>query len=642
MRATTKLCLLVAAAVLVVTVSSAGVRAEVYCDSCEECNTAIAAGSSPVVLSADIVTTEHCISIQRDNIVFDCDGHTIQGDGAPDMAIRVFGTISVDLNNVTVQNCTTVGFGSGIMLWHTYASKVLSNHTNDSGNEGIGAWYSTNTVIQNNESTRNWWGVHLATNTGLTMSGNVFCDNNKYDVLAEDTTGTGMENTCDILYEWPDYPPYDQWECSSPCEECTTDEDCDDGRPCTDDTCVDSACEHTNNIAPCDDDNVCTTGDTCSGGTCAGTAINCDDTDACTNDSCDPATGCVNAAIICDDGNICTDDTCNVATGCVVANNTAPCSDGDACTGPDACSGGACVPGPAVVCDDEDVCNGAETCDTVAGCQAGTPLLCDDGNVCNGAETCDPVGGCQAGTPLVCDDGNVCNGAETCDAVAGCQAGTPLVCDDGSACTNDSCDPATGCVNEEISCDDTNSCTSDSCDPATGCVHVEISCDDTNACTSDSCDPAVGCVNAAISCDDANACTNDSCDPAIGCVNGCSATGSADPCCTDPACTGVPICEAPPCTDADGDGYGNPASLLCTYPELDCNDSDAAVNPGATEIPENGIDDDCNYTTPAWGTPASTMGTLKEKRLSDIMNNLLMLSVPLGIIGLRRRLRRKK
>ena len=35
----------------------------------------------------------------------------------------------------------------------------------------------------------------------------------------------------------------------------------------------------------------------------------------------------------------------------------------------------------------------------------------------------------------------------------------------------------------------------------------------------------------------------------------------------------------PSCTDNDGDGYGDPASTLCTYPELDCDD-DSSDDPG--------------------------------------------------------------
>ncbi|MEO5946210.1 MAG: MopE-related protein, partial [Chitinophagaceae bacterium] len=53
--------------------------------------------------------------------------------------------------------------------------------------------------------------------------------------------------------------------------------------------------------------------------------------------------------------------------------------------------------------------------------------------------------------------------------------------------------------------------------------------------------------------------------------------------------------------DMDGDGYGNAAVTIqaCTLPagyvsnSTDCNDANAAVNPGATEVC-NGVDDNCN------------------------------------------------
>ncbi|MFN7952523.1 MAG: phosphatidylinositol-specific phospholipase C domain-containing protein [bacterium] len=61
------------------------------------------------------------------------------------------------------------------------------------------------------------------------------------------------------------------------------------------------------------------------------------------------------------------------------------------------------------------------------------------------------------------------------------------------------------------------------------------------------------------------------------------------------ALNGFPVA----CHDADGDGYGSPASPDCPAGfELDCDDTNGAVYPGATELPGNGIDDDCDPATP--------------------------------------------
>ncbi len=78
------------------------------------------------------------------------------------------------------------------------------------------------------------------------------------------------------------------------------------------------------------------------------------------------------------------------------------------------------------------------------------------------------------------------------------------------------------------------------------------------------------------------------------CLNGATCTdasGYPDCTCID-GYTGY-YCDTPPaCTDNDEDGYGNPASAGCPHPELDCDDGDATVYPGASELCD-GIDNQC-------------------------------------------------
>ncbi|WP_256868037.1 putative metal-binding motif-containing protein [Candidatus Entotheonella palauensis] len=77
--------------------------------------------------------------------------------------------------------------------------------------------------------------------------------------------------------------------------------------------------------------------------------------------------------------------------------------------------------------------------------------------------------------------------------------------------------------------------------------------------------------------------------------------------------------------DADGDGFGSTSMTVedCSAPagfvdnSEDCDDTDAAVNPGATEIEGNGIDDDCNPDTPDGPTATCPCEVLSSPTVWD-------------------------
>jgi len=118
-------------------------------------------------------------------------------------------------------------------------------------------------------------------------------------------------------------------------------------------------------------------------------------------------------------------------------------------------------------CDDEDLCT--ENDIWVAGvCTGGTPVDCDDGNQCT-LDSCDPEEGCknvpQDGLP--CDDGDACTVGDEC-AAGVCTGGTLVDCDDFNPCTDDSCDPATGCIN--VPAPEGTQCDGGECDGAGNCI----------------------------------------------------------------------------------------------------------------------------------------------------------------------------
>ncbi len=313
--------------------------------------------------------------------------------------------------------------------------------------------------------------------------------------------------------------------------------------------------------SPCDDDDPCSTGDSCVNGACTSTVEDCDDGLPCTTDTCTD-TGCEYAGVIgcCFDIADCNDrDPCNGEEDCDLTNNTCVageplvCDDGVVCTA-DSCGEQGCMFAPVANCcgsdadcDDGDACTGTETCDLETGtCGAGTPMLCDSGHPCTagscaaGVCTFAPIAGCCVGDND-CNDSSWCNGEETCDlATNTCQAGVAPSCDDGDACTADGCSQGT--------------CAGPAPPEQCFCTHVEIAnCCETNAdCTdfdwcngTETCDVTTNtCVQGpAPSCDDGNPCTVDTCSsqelcpgPAPPSVCNCMHTPIAGCCAADTDC----------------------------------------------------------------------------------------------------------
>ncbi len=209
---------------------------------------------------------------------------------------------------------------------------------------------------------------------------------------------------------------------------------CDDGNPCTTNSCHQLAgCLIEDLFIPCDDGSLCTVGDWCIDGVCtAGPPAGCDDGNPCTIDSCDPLTGlciygntgwpcddenacthsdhcgdgaCAGYAVSCTDANDCTSDSCDPEVGCLHSPiNGAMCDDGDLCTSGDLCILDECVGQGVVICNDMNLCT-SDQCHSLLGCifTGETGQSCNDGDDTTIGDSCQD-GSC-VGLPDLDDDG---------------------------------------------------------------------------------------------------------------------------------------------------------------------------------------------------------------------------------------------
>jgi cysteine-rich repeat protein len=249
---------------------------------------------------------------------------------------------------------------------------------------------------------------------------------------------------------------------------------CDDGNACTDDYCdVLLGCAHQDNDAGCNDGSLCSTGDQCSGGACkSGASLVCDDGNPCTDDSCADLKGCTFAPnkAPCNDFNGCTTaDTCSGGackggTGCgthaacspdgkgLVACQCLPGYSGDGITCAAGC--GDAVKGPQEGCDDGGKVDGdgcSSSCNVESGwnCAGSAPTKCCSAGTFPSGTACL---NCPAGC-LLCAKADVC---------LGCSPGKVL---QGGVCA-DTCTPGTynaagvckPCGKDCLACSDATNC----------------------------------------------------------------------------------------------------------------------------------------------------------------------------------------
>jgi len=329
---------------------------------------------------------------------------------------------------------------------------------------------------------------------------------------------------------------------------CSDAKDCDDGKPCTLDTCgADGVCV---NAPKCAADQLCCDG-VC--GECCAQG-DCNDDVECTQDVCF-------AGICSHTPGACTDamEYCS-PTGCVPREECAAdadCADTDPCT-VDTCTNGLC---------DHPKCPDGGTCCAGLGC--GT--CCGDAQ-CPQTDPCTPS---KCGTDLECHSKALCEGqGKCCPSSDGTSAQCGTCCqlgdcpDDGVSCTVEKCtdtgNGTLGCISEP---DPSKCMPGQTCSRIDGCSANQCKqagdCSDPTACKQVACNNGT-CNYSDLSCSHGQAC--------------CTYSGKCQDCCETKDCgdTSAPLCCkdtgtcAQCCQDSDcqlampggSGGGGSPAALV--------------------------------------------------------------------------------
>jgi parallel beta-helix repeat protein len=173
----------------------------ITCDSCKDCSDKLNGKYDTVILTKDIIDVKgSCITFGANNVVFDGNGHKIDGD---DVGEFDSGIIMNGKSGNTIKNCDITDFESGITLYGSSKNEIYGNKVSSNYYDGI--WISTNSdlnnihdnLIENNGK----YGIYFSSDSNNNIfSENVVCSNTK-DIYAADKN-SGDDNTCGTSFNW--------------------------------------------------------------------------------------------------------------------------------------------------------------------------------------------------------------------------------------------------------------------------------------------------------------------------------------------------------------------------------------------------------------------------------------------------------
>ena len=118
------------------------------------------------ILTGNITSSDDGIIVERNNIIIDGKGYTLQGSGSGK------GFYLSGINNVTIKNTHTKNFYHGIRLENSYNNYISGNNITSIIMEGIYLSLSSNVSVSENNIKDCKAGIYLERSYNVSVSGN--------------------------------------------------------------------------------------------------------------------------------------------------------------------------------------------------------------------------------------------------------------------------------------------------------------------------------------------------------------------------------------------------------------------------------------------------------------------------------------
>jgi len=170
------------------------------CNSCSDCNTKIAAASAGETIKLNTSISDYsstCIDFNgKDNITFNCQGYTIDGNDPTSGAYGIYLDDTGDgSNNNTIRNCTITDFYAGLHILSSDNNLLINNTINSNLFDGVWLWSSnSNTIINSTINSNVYRGLYLYDSENNNITENIFEKNRRDTEVYESSPNNFQDN----------------------------------------------------------------------------------------------------------------------------------------------------------------------------------------------------------------------------------------------------------------------------------------------------------------------------------------------------------------------------------------------------------------------------------------------------------------